>query len=777
MNIKFSNTWLRALTRKVVACGSVVVAALVITSCAEDDQSGTVIVNDDQAEVAFRAPAMLVQSRMIVEENLILRITIGDRDPVTVLPDENGNFILSTTVPANTSTDVTAEWFEDISGTRLLLAIATKELNVGSASSPATLLFDAYKMEPSQSDIDSGDFSLDNDRDGRSNFDERQNGTEFFNASDPPSPPVTVTLNVSFFLPAQLENSSDEIRLPVSAQGFVNEEEILLTRVDDVWSGMAIVNQDTSPLIEVRFFATAEQSLQFAQFAFNQNVGSGIDVVVQSNDYRVSSFDFDSDEDGLLNVEEIAAGTDPLNPDDPDTNIAPVADAGPNQTIQAGEALLVDGSGSSDSDGTIDSFVWSEGATELATGETTTISNLSVGTHVIELEVTDNGGGTDTDSLVVTVTAVDVAVTNESPMADAGSNQNIVEGETLLVDGAGSSDDDGTIASYQWLEEGVELATGETASIPGLAAGTHTIDLLVTDNDGATDTDSITVTVTVVQVGNQPPVADAGNDQTIEEGETADVDGSGSADSDGTIEFYQWLDENGAVIAVGVMPSIPNLEVGDNEIDLLVTDDDGETGRDSITVTVTAAEVINQAPEAEAGADQTIVEGDDLVVNGSGSQDTDGDIVDFSWQEDDEVLAEGEIATIMNLEVGTHVIQLTVTDDDGGSDSDTLTVTVDPATVIEEPSETNVPPVADAGEDQFIEEGETLELDGSGSEDPDPDGTIESYQWLLDGNVIAIGEITSFEGLEEGVFQIDLDVTDNDGAIDRDSFTVTVTAP
>ena len=75
-------------------------------------------------------------------------------------------------------------------------------------------------------------------------------------------------------------------------------------------------------------------------------------------------------------------------------NNPPVADAGSNQTVtdsdnNGSESVTLDGSGSSDSDGTITSYVWSEGGSQIATGQTPTVS-LAVGTHNITLTVTDN---------------------------------------------------------------------------------------------------------------------------------------------------------------------------------------------------------------------------------------------------------------------------------------------------------------------------------------------------------------------------------------------------
>ena len=89
-------------------------------------------------------------------------------------------------------------------------------------------------------------------------------------------------------------------------------------------------------------------------------------------------------------------------------NQSPIANAGADKTINDSDgngtqAVVLDGLGSSDSDGTISSFVWKEGSTQIATGNNPTVT-LAVGSHTITLTVTDNNGATSSDTVVVTVT-------------------------------------------------------------------------------------------------------------------------------------------------------------------------------------------------------------------------------------------------------------------------------------------------------------------------------------------------------------------------------------
>ena len=110
------------------------------------------------------------------------------------------------------------------------------------------------------------------------------------------------------------------------------------------------------------------------------------------------------------------------------------------------------------------------------------------------LTVDDGNGGTDTASQVITVTV------NQSPVANAGVDQNVTDSdgngtETVTLDGSGSNDPDGTIVSYIWSEGGSQITTGLSPDV-SFTVGSQTVTLEVTDDDGATATDTVTVVVT-----------------------------------------------------------------------------------------------------------------------------------------------------------------------------------------------------------------------------------------------------------------------------------------
>jgi len=108
-------------------------------------------------------------------------------------------------------------------------------------------------------------------------------------------------------------------------------------------------------------------------------------------------------------------------------------------------------------------------------------------------------GGCSTDSTAPENQPPSPETGNQPPVAAAGPDQTVtdVDGggdESVMLDGSGSSDPDGSITSYVWIEGGQEIATGPTPTVT-LVVGTHNITLRVTDNDGATGTDDVVITV------------------------------------------------------------------------------------------------------------------------------------------------------------------------------------------------------------------------------------------------------------------------------------------
>jgi len=164
-------------------------------------------------------------------------------------------------------------------------------------------------------------------------------------------------------------------------------------------------------------------------------------------------------------------------------------------------------------------------------------------------------------------------------------------------------------------------------------------------------------------------------------------------------------------------------------------------------------------------------------LNGSASYDPDGSIVRYSWNK---ISGAGALTilysntsapTVVGLQGGVYIFELTVTDDKGATATDQVQVTVNPSN--------NQRPVADAGTDTSI----ALPFSGAilnGKRSKDPDGYIAAYSWSQVSGpsqayiAYAADSLTAVTQLQEGQYVFKLTVTDNEGSTDTATVTVTV---
>ena len=302
-----------------------------------------------------------------------------------------------------------------------------------------------------------------------------------------------------------------------------------------------------------------------------------------------------------------------VNEPPPPVDQPPVAKAGQDIIIQLPvNKVSFDGSSSSDPDGTIKSYLWARKSgpnqfmiTDPAAGKTD-VSNLEEGVYVFTLTVTDNDGVSSSAEIKVTV----LPIANKAPVANAGPNQTIqilqngqvVIPGTVDLDGSLSSDTDGTITAFGWTKingpaQGIiSTPANVKTSVTGLLDGVYVFELTVTDNKGATGKGQVTVTVT--RRINQPPVAVAGKDQTITlPVNSVTLDGTGSSDKEGAIAAFKWTKFSGP--AAGTLnnaslanPTVTDMIEGVYVFELMVTDSDGLSALDKITVNVIKAVVL-----------------------------------------------------------------------------------------------------------------------------------------------------------------------------------------
>ena len=452
-------------------------------------------------------------------------------------------------------------------------------------------------------------------------------------------------------------------------------------------------------------------------------------------------------------------------------------------TVAAGATVTLDASASLAANGPISEYVWTrEGGTSatpnvfidenqnrtnrLSTRESTitfvadavSVNGVAV-THVFALRVLDAGGElSEKEQITITVNP------NQRPIADAGSNQNVVSGATVTLDGTGSLDRDGTVESWTWTRTGgtggsVTLSDASVAQptfmadalTPGGADVTHEFTLIVTDDWGLTTAEVDIVTVTVTAPFAAPVAVVGSPNRTVANDATLVLDGRGStSDRRRTIVSWAWkyagtpLDTDDDQEPIVDMPRIT--------IDNLSAFSQGQIGPLAFpfTLTVTDSAGVESKPvEVRVTVTQGAV-ADDIkpeIVSWPGRPDThDGTTpfdmgVIFSEPVTESTFTASDIEFYFNDLFGRGVARQLATNLRKTAYDDrrwTFTVTPDEkggyyrfglrANSVEDAAGNgnnfggngfdyaNPPPVADAGAYQSVRAGATVELVGSGTD-------------------------------------------------------------
>ncbi|CAN0578035.1 unnamed protein product, partial [Laminaria digitata] len=168
----------------------------------------------------------------------------------------------------------------------------------------------------------------------------------------------------------------------------------------------------------------------------------------------------------------------------------------------------------------------------------------------------------------------------------------------------------------------------------------------------------------------------------------------------------------------------------------------------------------NRWPIADAGPDRVATAGLTISFDGSGSNDPDGSIATYAWDFGDGSTGTGAMVTHTFTGGTDRTVTLTVTDNQGAQDVDTIFV------------EVNLAPTAEAGPPKFGDPGEIISFVGSGSSDSD--GTIVSYAWAFGDGTVGTGVGVSHTYSAPGNYTVTLTITDDDGATGTDTTTVNI---
>ena len=386
---------------------------------------------------------------------------------------------------------------------------------------------------------------------------------------------------------------------------------------------------------------------------------------------------------------------------------------------------------STDPDGSIPSWQWSFGDGGTSTTQSPTHQYADDGAYTVTLEVTDDDGATDSTSHSVTVS-------NQAPVASFVYSPSEPEiNEIVNFDASGSYDPDGSIEEYEWDFGDSLTGIGQKLAHSYSDNNTYTATLTVTDDDGATD--STSRNVTVADLGPTAAFTYSPSSPTTQQ--TIQFTDE-STDPDGSIPSWQWSFGDGGT-STTQSPTHQYADDGAYTVTLEVTDDDGATDSTSHSVTVS-----NQAPVASFVYSPSEPEINEIVnFDASGSYDPDGSIEEYEWDFGDSLTGIGQKLAHSYSDNNTYTATLTVTDDDGATDSTSRNVTV---------ADPNVPPEielkAPAGE-QIWKGTEEIKWQAS-----DPDDRKDSLEITL--------SYSSDNGITWNTIATD---TENDGAYSWDT--------
>lgn len=462
-------------------------------------------------------------------------------------------------------------------------------------------------------------------------------------------------------------------------------------------------------------------------------------------------------------------------------NTPPLANAGPDKTVYIGDTVSLDGSGSSDADGDVLSFMWSL--------ETLPAGSLSVlddphavnpkfvvdvfGTYIAELKVSDGLEESAPDS-------VRIDTDNSKPVADAGASRTLFVGDTATLDGSGSSDVDGDPLTWHWsLSTRPEFSTAAISDSNAInpsfqidLPGTYVAQLIV--NDGTVDSLPDTVVITTL---NSLPVAKAGSDQSLYIGDWVQLDGSKSSDADLDSLNYFWSltsIPNGSSAqltdAYGVAPKFLIDLPGNYVAQLIVNDGSADSAPDTVTVST-----LNSRPVACIAANDTGYVGEQVLLDGGCSSDADADPLSYFWSlltlpANSAVSLSGidqpNASFVPDVE-GLYVVQLIV--DDGELEGDPDTARIEILVRNRSPEITSTPPL-----NAFVGVPYSYELQATDAEnDPIAFSLTEQPQGMSIDSAAGVIQWTP-KPAQLGNHPVTAHAADSRGAAVTQSFTVIV---
>ena len=480
-----------------------------------------------------------------------------------------------------------------------------------------------------------------------------------------------------------------------------------------------------------------------------------------------------------------ACATAPVSVTVEPMNDAPTAGAVTPVTIIGAPPVTVtlDGSASSDVDGTVVLYAWDFGDGETGAGATVPHTYQDPGVYTATLTVTDDGGLSDDFPVLVTVLAP------VAPIADVVAAPTSGPAPLLVsFDGSGSWAQSGLILDYDWdFGDGNQLECGARSGCDVIdhtyaAPGVYTATLTVTDADAGNNlSDSETVLIVVTGEGEPPVAALSAQPQSGDAPLNTVLDASASFDPDGTIVSYAWdYGDGNTETCPETCPTVAHTYTspGTYAATVTVTDDAAATDTETVEITVTERAGPSASLEATPTAGGAPL---DVVFDGTGSFAPGGTIVDYTWDfgdgsvsdPDADVTEPGETplpaATTDHLytEPGLYTATLTVKDDLDRTDTASVLVAVvehtPPSSVITAAPLSGPAPL-------------TVSFDGSSST-AQGTSTVAGYAWEFETGQTATGPTALYAFTTPGIHFPSLTVTDSNNISSTVTVVVVVASP
>ncbi|NUN07681.1 MAG: PKD domain-containing protein [Ignavibacteriaceae bacterium] len=420
-------------------------------------------------------------------------------------------------------------------------------------------------------------------------------------------------------------------------------------------------------------------------------------------------------------------------------NEPPVAEAGKDITVCAGDIVVFNAGESKDAEKGLLKYFWDFGDGTTADGINPTKIYKIGGTYQVTLRVQDDSElpcNTDVDHKVITVI--------ESPVAFAGPDMEVCAGTVVKFDGSKSRDNDGVVNSFLWDFGDGTTGGGMSPTHAFEKPGTYNVVLTITGDElgdcDNTDTDELIVVVKAAPVANFTAPVAFGRDMSVSFNAEESYGGGGN------ITSYKWDFKDGNS-AEGKNIEHTFKKEGKYFVQLtIITDSKTECNTATINklIEINAPPVIATSREITAGVNEMI------TFDARESKDADGSIVTYEWNFGDGNSGSGMISRHSYSAAGRYSGSLTLKDNSGlgnGVVTEEITILI------------NSTPVADFVIPSSVALNEEFQLDASVSEDAD--GQKLAYTWDLgDGNTL-IGEKIKYKYFTAGIYNITLTVDDN----------------